>query len=678
MGCGLSRAAMKGRDTSLNEQIAADLAKMQRQKQRRKRRNSRKSRSSRSPKSGDSFGTVKSGKTSALTGGGKVDNTSLSQKTGRSYDPLKSESLRKAHPPTESVDLEPEESKSMEEHLDEFEQLKSLAQEGNADAQKTLALAFIGEGAFAGDVEPNRQVAITWFRRAARQGHPQATHLLGVLLLQNSDDADDAEQAAKQRSHAERCFALAIDSYAYVPSMVALAELQLEATGGQLGTEARELLHQAIRSECDNDEFTVAARGRAAELLRQSDEPPHRRLKARSVRTSLSTSELQSSATKRVPEMRGGGIKLRLVKTSKTKDTDSMSRSDTDTQSRKALSDTSKDDSAFVANDNAISSYATRVSSSRSHSSLSVHSIRAEGNDTSNATSKTNSSHRHDSYDQVNRHSQWSHQDAGYGRNVPTQTGPSLMGAVSHSGSSSSSSFDRRIDELAHRLLHSRKSPLNRRRQTTKRNRKSNDNVSHASFVSRRALARSPLSSFKHSSGSSYTQSSSSYGSSSASTSSSSSSSGHTVSLKLQQKKKQRPQRRTSTNSSVSSDTSRAIGGRFETIDDGKVLRSTTRFPPVGGNEYRRAADWTHRASDWRNDGMKRIGSNFLPRTARRNYLSNDTRREKEALELCERTPLARDWQTSVGQRFVSSALEDIRQARERSRRRQHGLPIYM
>lgn len=73
-----------------------------------------------------------------------------------------------------------------------LEQLKALAEKGNADAQLKLAdLYRTGK-----DAAQNLQEAAKWYRKAADQGVAEAQFRLGELYMEGKGVAQDAKEAA--------------------------------------------------------------------------------------------------------------------------------------------------------------------------------------------------------------------------------------------------------------------------------------------------------------------------------------------------------------------------------------------------------------------------------------------------------------------------------------------------
>jgi uncharacterized protein len=73
-----------------------------------------------------------------------------------------------------------------------LEQLKTLAEKGNAEAQLKLAELYrTGKGA-----AQNVEEAAKWYRKAAEQGVAEAQFKLGELLLEGKDAAKHAVEAA--------------------------------------------------------------------------------------------------------------------------------------------------------------------------------------------------------------------------------------------------------------------------------------------------------------------------------------------------------------------------------------------------------------------------------------------------------------------------------------------------
>ena len=76
---------------------------------------------------------------------------------------------------------------------------RPLAEKGDADAEFNLGQAYrLGRG-----VATNLAAAKTWFERAANQGHLDAETTLGLLLFQNSDQADGLKWLKKAAERGE-------------------------------------------------------------------------------------------------------------------------------------------------------------------------------------------------------------------------------------------------------------------------------------------------------------------------------------------------------------------------------------------------------------------------------------------------------------------------------------------
>src|SRR3990172_5456422 len=71
--------------------------------------------------------------------------------------------------------------------------LKSLADQGNADAQTGLGILYDeGKG-----VPQDFNEAVKWFRKAAEQGDPMAQYFLGTMYANGRGVSQDYEEAVK-------------------------------------------------------------------------------------------------------------------------------------------------------------------------------------------------------------------------------------------------------------------------------------------------------------------------------------------------------------------------------------------------------------------------------------------------------------------------------------------------
>jgi len=81
------------------------------------------------------------------------------------------------------------EKKPSKEALDEFQKLKGEAEQGHPDAQSRLAEVYYRAQDYAN--------ALAWFRKSAEQGYAPGQYNLGVMYMEGSGMAKDANEAVK-------------------------------------------------------------------------------------------------------------------------------------------------------------------------------------------------------------------------------------------------------------------------------------------------------------------------------------------------------------------------------------------------------------------------------------------------------------------------------------------------
>jgi TPR repeat protein len=82
---------------------------------------------------------------------------------------------------------------------------RKAAEQGHAQARHSLALKYTNGDAIERDMQnKHHRPAVAWFKKAAEQGHSQAQYLLGGMYV-NGDGVDrDLNQAAKLFQKAAR------------------------------------------------------------------------------------------------------------------------------------------------------------------------------------------------------------------------------------------------------------------------------------------------------------------------------------------------------------------------------------------------------------------------------------------------------------------------------------------
>ena len=101
--------------------------------------------------------------------------------------------------------------------MNDLSELKSKAEQGDADAQYALADSYYRkwDASEASRLDPRLESAKKWYELAAKQGHPEAQYCLDGLTRDDYGDptAESAHwlQAAAEQGHAEACMSLCYD-----------------------------------------------------------------------------------------------------------------------------------------------------------------------------------------------------------------------------------------------------------------------------------------------------------------------------------------------------------------------------------------------------------------------------------------------------------------------------------